>query len=74
MTKLSRRDAERRLQTIGTQRDLTLRVMRLWVYLTLATVLTLLFVAPLWGIVYLVLFVAWTVITMRMTRSAGTPK
>jgi hypothetical protein len=74
MTKLSRRDAERRLQTIGTQRDLALRVMRLWVYLTLATVLTLLFVAPLWGIVYLVLFVAWTVITMRMTRSAGTPK
>jgi hypothetical protein len=73
MAKLSRRGAERRLQTIGSQRDLAMRVMRLWVYLTLATVFTLLFVAPLWGIVYMVLFVVWTVVTTRMMRSAATP-
>jgi hypothetical protein len=71
MAKISRRDAERRLQSIGTQRDLALRVMRFWVYLTLATVLTLLFIAPIWGVLYLVLFVVWTVVTTRMLRAAA---
>jgi hypothetical protein len=72
MTKLSRRDAERRLESITAQRDQALRVMRLWVYLTLAAVLTLIFVSLLWGVLYMVLFIAWTVITTRMMRrSAG---
>jgi hypothetical protein len=74
MAKLSRRDAERRLETITAQRDQALRVMRLWVYLVLASVLTLLFVAPLWGAVYMVLFLVWTVVTTRiMRRAAGQP-
>jgi hypothetical protein len=74
MAKLSRRDAERRLETVTAQRDQALRVMRLWVYLVLASVLTLLFVAPLWGAVYMVLFLVWTVVTTRiMRRAAGQP-
>jgi hypothetical protein len=71
MAKLSRRDAERRIETVSEQRDKALRVMRLWVYLTLAAVLTLLFVSLVWGIVYMVLFVAWTIITTRMMRAAA---
>jgi len=72
MSKLSRRDAERRLESVTAQRDQALRVMRLWVYLTLAAVLTLIFVSLIWGVVYMVLFIAWTVITTRMMRrSAG---
>jgi fatty acid desaturase len=74
MSKLSRRDAERRLQTLTVQRDEALRVMRLWVYLTLAAVLTLLFTAWLWGLVYLVLFVVWTVVTTRVMRRAAEPR
>jgi|GEM_PF-4145706 len=72
MSKLSRRDAERRLESVTAQRDQALRVMRVWVYLTLAAVLTLIFVSLLWGVLYMVLFIAWTVITTRMMRrSAG---
>jgi hypothetical protein len=71
MPKISRRDAERRLEVLTAQRDQALRVMRLWIYLTLAAILTLLFALPLWGIVYLVLFIVWTVITTRMMRSSA---
>jgi hypothetical protein len=71
MTKLSRRDAERRLEAITAQRDQALRIMRLWVYLVLAAVLTLLFVSPIWGVLYMVLFVVWTVVTTRLMRRAA---
>jgi hypothetical protein len=72
MTKLSRRDAERRIRSVEMQRDTAVRMMRLWVYLSLAAVLTLLFVQLIWGAVYIVLFTLCTVITaMRMRRAAG---
>lgn len=72
--KLSRRDAERRLQTLTAQRDQALRVMRIWVYLSMAAVLTLLFTNWVWGVVYLVFFLIWTVVTTRMMRGAAEPK
>jgi fatty acid desaturase len=73
MAKLSRRDAERRLQTLTTQRDQALRVMRLWVYLALASILTLLFTALIWGLLYMLLFIIWTVVTTRLMRRAAQP-
>jgi len=73
MAKLSRRDAERRVEMITAQRDQALRVMRLWVYLTLAAVLTLLFTTLIWGVLYMVLFIVWTVITTRLMRRAAAP-
>jgi hypothetical protein len=74
MAKLSRRDAERRLETLATQRDQALRVMRLWVYLTSAAVLTLIFTSRLWGVIYLILFLVWIVVTTRvMRRTAISP-
>lgn len=71
MAKLSRRDAERRIETLTSQRDQALRVMRLWVYLSLAAVLTLLFMSLIWGLLYMVLFVVWTVVTTRLMRRAA---
>jgi uncharacterized membrane protein YjjP (DUF1212 family) len=71
MTKISRRDAERKIHTLEIQRDTAVRMMRLWVYLSLAAVLTLLFTQPVWGIVYIVLFILFTAITgLRMRRAA----
>lgn len=71
MPKLSRRDAERRLETLAAQRDQALRVMRLWVYLTAAAVLTLIFTSLLWGVIYLILFLIWIVVTTRVMRRAA---
>jgi fatty acid desaturase len=73
MAKLSRRDAERRVEMITAQRDQALRVIRLWVYLTLAAVLTLLFTTLIWGVLYMVLFIVWTVITTRLMKRAAAP-
>lgn len=71
MANRSRRDAERRVSTITEQRDQALRVIRLWVYLALAAVVTLLFTSVVMGALYLVLFVVWTVVTTRMMRRAA---
>lgn len=71
MNKLSRRDAERRLRVLEAQRDQALRVMRSWVYLTLAAILTLLFQSALWGLIYVALFIGWTVWTARRLRRAA---
>jgi hypothetical protein len=71
MTKLSRRDAERKLRTLEMQRDTAIRVMRIWVYLSLAAVVTLLFSRLIWGLIYMVLFVVCTFITSRRMKSAA---
>jgi len=74
MAKISRRDAERRLDSLTAQRDQALRVMRLWVYLCLAAVLTLLVVSLPWGLLYMALFIAWTVVTIRLMRTSAAAK
>jgi hypothetical protein len=71
MTKLSRRDAERKIRALEVQRDTAIRMMRLWVYLGLAAVVTLVFSRVVWGIVYMVLFIAMTFITSRRLRAAA---
>jgi hypothetical protein len=72
MARITLRDAERTISRLERQRDVFMRVLRMWVYLAAAAVLTLLISgARLWGLLYLVLFLAWLGLTWSMLRRAA---
>jgi hypothetical protein len=69
MARITLRDAERSIARLERQRTVFMRVLRLWVYLAAAAVLTLLAAgARLWGLLYLALFLIWLGITWSMLR------
>jgi hypothetical protein len=73
MPKITLREAERSISRLERQRGVFMRVLRLWVYLSAAAVLTLLLASRLWGVLYLVFFLVWLGLTWSMLRRAAAP-